>query len=191
MAKPEVTLTGTLSPTVDGGYILAELSQSVILTDVTTPTIKYKTLAVPYKALISTDGQLYPEGGIPGDPFKLPPCRGTLVAPSFGAFYKARIVTTKGNLTTKSKEFWEIDSSLTSLLVSSIALIAELPVGFYLHNQLAGLNADDHPQYAQNVDPEDIEITNPARGFILRSGDGARRRLTMDNSGIINVDVVV
>ena len=190
MAAPEVTVVGSLSPHVDGGYILLELSQSVVLTDPTTATITYKTLPVPTKALINTDGQLYPDGTTPGTAFKIFPTRGTLVFPSYGGYYKAKVVTSRGNLTTKSRELWELDSSFTSINVASIPVIAELPVNFYLHSQMAGLNADDHPQYAKNVDDQDFEVTDPARGVILRSGDGTRRRLTMDNSGIINTSVL-
>lgn len=149
MAAPAVTITGTVAPIVDGGYFLAELSQSVVLTDVTTPIIAYKTVPAAIRGKINTDGRLMAFGATDptSDPYILPPTKGTLVSPSYGAFYKIRIVTTKDDLTTKTKELWEIDSSLSTIDVSSISVIAALPVNFFMHNQLAGRGQDDHTQY--------------------------------------------
>lgn len=188
MAAPEVTVVGSLSPSVDGGYILLELSQSVVLSDVTTPAITYKTLPVPTKALINTDGQLFPDGTTPGTVFKMFPTKGTLVFPSYGVYYKSRIVTSRGNLTTKSRELWEVDSSFTSINVASIPVIAELPVNFYLHKQLAGLDQDDHPQYV--LRSGDIESTRTEGRVILRSADNQRWQILVDTIGVITVNTI-
>jgi hypothetical protein len=149
MAAPTVTITGTLTPIVDGGYVLAELSQSVMLTDVSTPAVAYKTIPAAIKGKINTDGRLMAFGATDptSNPYALPPCKGTLVSPSYGAYYKIRIVTTKDDLTTKTKELWEIDSSFSTIEVSSINVIAALPINFFMHNQLTGRDADDHTQY--------------------------------------------
>jgi len=186
MAAPTVTIIGTVSPLVEG-YFLAELSKTVNLTDVTTPTIIWKTIPSPIRGIINTDGRLMAFGATDptSNPFILPPSKGTLVSPSYGAFMKVKIVTTNDDLTTKSKENWELDSSISTVEISSIAVIASLPVNFFMHNQLAGLAEDDHPQYAQ---ASSVTLTNSV--LELRSPDTQLWGITITNSGIMQANTL-
>lgn len=197
MPAPQLTIVGTLSPQVDGGYLLAELSQPVILTDTTTPAIKYKTLPVPTRGMINTDGRLMAFGGSDpsSHPFKLYPSKGTLVSPSYGAFYTIRAVTTRDGLTTKSKEQWEIDSSFGSQInVASIPLVQFVPTNIYRHDQLSELGDDDHPQYplVNGTRPftGDIESSKNDGRLILRTPSGQRAYISLDNSLLITVNTL-
>ncbi len=195
MSAPTVTVIGTVSPLVEG-YFLAELSQAVNLTDVTCPSVIWKTLPSPIRGVINTDGRLMAFGATnpTSNPFILPPTKGTLVTPSYGAFMTLRIVTTNDDLTTKSKENWELDSSISTVEISSIAVIASLPVNFFMHNQMAGLAEDDHPQYgfASSL----AAVNSIAAGAVVSSvlqflsPDTQLWGITISNSGIMQANTL-
>jgi hypothetical protein len=51
------------------------------------------------------------------------------------------------------------------------------------HGALTGLADDDHTQYAKKVESVDIEITDTAKGIILKSANGTRWRIGITNNG--------